>query len=48
MGAAAGDYELVNFNFRQDAAVESVNDGERSEDGGGSNQIVGLGAILTA
>lgn len=46
--AAAGDDELMNFYFGEDESVERVNDGERGEDGGGADEIGGLGAMFFA
>ena len=47
-GAAAGDDELVDFYFRQDEAVQGVDDRERGEDCGRANQVVGLGVVFAA
>jgi len=48
VGAAAGNDQLMDFCFGQDEAVERVDDGERCEDCGGTNQVVWLCTIAAA
>src|SRR5262249_4152960 len=47
-GAAAGDDELVDFGFGKDEAMQRVDDGKGGEDGGGADEVAGLGTIAAA
>ena len=47
-GATTGDDELMDFSLWEDEAIQSVDDGERSEKCGGADEVVRGGAVVAA